>query len=81
MNNLNFANKGNILNPENVPSWGKEEIECFGPNKAREIFADRARRAKALIPAYVRYVDHTMEAFYHQAAQMWQDASNFAPEK
>jgi len=76
MNNPNFANKGNILNPENVASWVKEEINYFGPNKAKEIFADRAARARALIPAYVRYVDSTMEAFYHQAVQMWQNAAN-----
>jgi len=70
-----FANKGCILNPENIASWVKEEIDAFGVEKAKQIFSERADRVKALIPHWIRYVSASFEPFYWQAEKMWSDAA------
>lgn len=63
------------MNPENVPSWVKEEIAVFGLEKAKQIFLARAERVKSLIPNWIKYVSFSFEPFYWQAEKMWREAS------
>lgn len=65
----------NIFDLSVIHPWAKEEIAAYGEKKAKEIFADRADRAEALIPMWVRYVDVYAEPLCRKAVEIWKDYS------